>query len=162
MLREQVQTEKATPHEPNGRSNTSSNSLAPRGTRVQRRRRGMMIAGQRTRGFQAPVGRHVAPPELARIGGAGSYQHDTPLELPFSFKGAIGSCSVSRSKRNRKLPPAGAGMTNFPRSCRPTTTCREPELEPGRDRKVEPQSKRIHPFTESTGAAGCPAGRGWW
>jgi hypothetical protein len=58
-----------------------------RGTRAQRRRRGMMLAGQRTRGFQAPVGRQVAPPELARIGETeainmtllGSYR--SPLKL---------------------------------------------------------------------------------
>jgi len=50
------------------------------------------------------VGRHVAPPELARIGGGGGYQHDAPLGLPFSYEGAVGSWSVSRSNRNRQFP----------------------------------------------------------
>jgi len=76
---------------------------------VQRRRRGMIIARQRARGLQAPGRRHVAPPGLARIGGGGGYQHDAPLELPFSFEGAIGSWSVSRSNRNRKLPGGHPG-----------------------------------------------------
>jgi homoserine dehydrogenase len=48
------------------------------------------------------VGRHVAPPELAQIGGGGGYQHDAPLELPFSFEGAVGGVGqfvIVRAKR---------------------------------------------------------------
>jgi len=59
------------------------------------------------------VGRHVAPPELARIGGGTGYQHDAPLELPFPYEGAVGSWSVSTSGRNGK-PPPGAERESLP------------------------------------------------
>jgi hypothetical protein len=65
----------------------------------------MIIAGRRTRGFQAPVGRHVAPPELDGINGGGGYQPDAPLELPFSWKtveiGRRGARMAARLVRHR-------------------------------------------------------------
>jgi len=84
------------------------------------------------RRVSSPAGRHVAPLELARIGGGGGYQHDAPLELLFSHECVTGSWSVGRPKRNREL----SGERRFvrghhqkgghPEDARPTQTTKLP------------------------------------